>query len=230
MFKKLVSLLFEEEEIIEAPHEEKSDLSQVKTSKETTQNQVDPLLKMATPPERIKKSSFENITADEGNPLDDETVLSTQKVEKLPRSIEPIFENKKSILIKDVYEFKPVISPMFGIAESEKEHLRPTFVQTAEVKNDSHLQTVISPYYGAIHKDLKTGPVYTNVVNLEPSLFKAKVSEYVEAPKPIVIENISLEALIQPAPIMETPIEPVSGSAKPEIDEDITQFSLFGED
>ncbi len=230
MFKKLASLLFDEEEIIEEPHDEKPDLKQIKTIKESNPDQFDPLLKTVSPLEKTKRSSFENITADEGEPLYEATVLSSQKNEKPNRPFEANFENKKPSLTKDVYEFKPVISPMFGIAESEKEHLRPTFVQTTEVKNDSHLQTVISPYYGAIHKDLKTGPEYSNVVSLEPSHFKAKVAEYVEEPKPVIIENISIENLIQPDPIVDIPVELISETTELEKDEDVTQFSLFEED
>jgi len=229
MFKKLASLLFEEEDVNEEPVEEKVDLLQIKKTIEIKNAPAESLLK--APLNTLKKSSFENITADETKPSTDDFNSST-KVDKEAsfRSSEPISATKKPGAPKDVYEFKPVISPMFGIAESEKEHLRPTFVQAVEVKNDSHLQTVISPYYGAIHKDLKTtGPAYSHPVSLEPSPIKAKVAEYVEEPKPVVIENISLEALIQPKPIEEQTMS-IPETAPIEADEDITQFSLFGED
>lgn len=237
MFKKLASLLFEEEEIPEEKEEEKVDLR--KSKKQTEPLQIKP--QMDTQPlkqeplEKAKKSSFENIVADEhpnDAEVDFQTPVDNDKVEPLRKS-EPAFIDRKPVLSKDVYEFKPVISPMFGVAESEKEHVRPTFVQTAEVKNDSHLQTVISPYYGAIHKDMKTGPEYqNNPVSMEPTQLrsKAKVAQYVEETQPIEIKNISLEELIAPNPIPQTQVvsnEIVSSEESPE---DVTQFSLFGED
>ena len=231
MFKKLASLLFEEEEVAEeSPAEEKVDLRRVKKTDE-------PVIAVKTQPviqpeivERPKKSSFENIVVDEPSPMSEQDVKSIipeERKEPVRNSV-PSFIDRKPDYSKEVYEFKPVISPMFGIAESEKEHVRPTFVQTAEVKNDSHLQTVISPYYGAIHKDKKQGPENPVPFVMEPAApVKAKVAEYVEEAKPApVIENIALEALIQPVSIPET-AEPVSVEEKAE---DVTQFSLFGDD
>jgi len=236
MFKKLTALLFEEEEIPEDKEEEKVDLRKGKKHADPlaskTENESYPLKQETL--EKTKKSSFENIVVDD-HPTELETdfkaPLNNELIEPTKKS-EPSFIDRKPVLTKDVYEFKPVISPMFGVAESEKEHVRPTFVQTAEVKNDSHLQTVISPYYGAIHKDMKTGPEYQKTpVSMEPTQLntKAKVAQYVEEVKPIEIKNISLEELIAPDPIPQAQVinEQVVGE---ESGEDVTQFSLFGED
>jgi hypothetical protein len=230
MFKKLVSLLFEEEEVIEEPVEKKEELSRIKKQDEPIRKQPDPLQVEPDPYEKPKRSSFENIVVDDS--VKNSAVKSfdpTDRVEPV-RPSEPAFVDRKPNPTKDVYEFKPVISPMFGIKESEKEHIRPSFVQTAEVKNDSHLQTVISPYYGAIHKDKKTGPALSKEpASMEPTPFKAKVAEYVEEVKPAIIDNISLEDLIKPKEIKpllsEPPVEEPAVSG-----EDVTQFSLFGED
>lgn len=230
MFKKLANLLFEEEDITEeTPAEEKVDLRR-------TKKQDEPVLAVKTQPvsqpeivERPKKSSFENIVYDEPAPQQEPETrpLVTEERKEPVRHSEPTFIDRKPDYTKEVYEFKPVISPMFGIAESEKEHVRPTFVQTAEVKNDSHLQTVISPYYGAIHKDKKQGPEHPTPIVIEPTnTVKAKVAEYVEEAKAPIIENISLEALIQPNPIQDSAETP----SVEEKAEDVTQFSLFGED
>lgn len=230
MFKKLANLLFEEEEVSEeTPAEEKVDLRR-------TKKQDEPVLAVKTQPvsqpeivERPKKSSFENIVYDEPAPQQEPETrpLVTEERKEPVRHSEPTFIDRKPDYTKEVYEFKPVISPMFGIAESEKEHVRPTFVQTAEVKNDSHLQTVISPYYGAIHKDKKQGPEHPTPIVIEPTnTVKAKVAEYVEEAKAPIIENISLEALIQPNPIQDSAETP----SVEEKAEDVTQFSLFGED
>jgi hypothetical protein len=237
MFKKLASLLFEEEEISDENDEEKVDLRKGKKPSEPklSKTQVEPLPLKQEPLEKAKKSSFENIVVDE-HPQDHETdfqaPLNNVVLEPI-RKPEPSFSDRKPVLSKDVYEFKPVISPMFGVAESEKEHVRPTFVQTAEVKNDSHLQTVISPYYGSIHKDMKTGPEYQKTpASMEPTQLntKAKVVQYVEETKPIEIKNISLEELISPNPIPQTPVTTSEGTSNEENLEDVTQFSLFGED
>jgi len=226
MFKKLASLLFEEEEIPEE-EEEKIDLKRAKKQPEPIKTEVRVPV-MEEPQEKPRKRSIEDIIVDEPAPRSQEAFRSAPIDEKKEsvRPSEPAFIDRRPDYAKEVYEFKPVISPMFGIAESEKEHIRPTFVQTAEVKNDSHLQTVISPYYGAIHKDMKTGPTRPAQIVIEPAApVKAKVSEYVEETKTPVIENISLEELIQPNPIPHAQEEP-----KPEEKaEDMTQFSLFGD-
>lgn len=234
MFKKLASLLFEEEEIIDEPVEEKVDLKRVKKPAEPIKTEPD--FRVGFEPEQTekpRKSSFENIVVDEPKTepdLDFKQPAYEERKEPVRHS-EPAFADRKPVYTKDVYEFKPVISPMFGIAESEKEHVRPTFVQTAEVKNDSHLQTVISPYYGAIRKDMKTGPEHPAPVVMEPTYtVKAKVAEYVEEAKPAIIENIPLEALIAPTPIIETQVEKEETHTLEEKPEDVTQFSLFGEE
>lgn len=232
MLKKLASLLFEEEEIVdEKPQEEKVDLRRVKKQPEPIEEPVKNPVIEQEPIEKPKRSSFETILADDVAPQSVQESPKTFVAEaKEPvRPSEPAFIDRKPVLSKEVYEFKPVISPMFGIAESEKEHVRPTFVQTAEVKNDSHLQTVISPYYGAIHKDLKTAPAQP--VTVEPTApVKAKVAEYVGETKAPVIENISLEELIKPAEVApQAQAQPTEEPKAEEKPEDVTQFSLFGD-
>ena len=234
MFKKLASLLFEEEEVTEE-EEEKVELKRVKKQAEPIKAEVRVPVFNDEPIEKPRKRSFEDIVADEGEPKNIEAVKPAPIDEKKEpvRPSEPAFIDRKPDYSKEVYEFKPVISPMFGIAESEKEHIRPTFVQTAEVKNDSHLQTVISPYYGAIHKDMKTGPDHPEPIVIEPAApVKAKVAQYVEEAKAPVIENIALEDLIQPNEIelavdAQSPQEEMKSEEKAE---DVTQFSLFGDE
>lgn len=228
MFKKLASLLFEEEEVPEE-EEEKVDLKRSKKQAEPQKAEGRVAVMEEEPSEKPRKRSVDDIIADEAPIKTSESFKSAPIDEKKEpvRPSEPAFIDRRPEYAKDVYEFKPVISPMFGIAESEKEHIRPTFVQTAEVKNDSHLQTVISPYYGAIHKDMKTGPNRPAQIVIEPAApVKAKVAEYVEEVKIPVIENIALEDLIAPNPIPTTQEDP----KLEEKAEDVTQFSLFGED
>ncbi len=229
MFKKLVSLLFEEE-VVEEPVENKEELSRIKKQTEPIRKVPDPVYVEPEPIEKPKRSSFENIVVDDSGKNPPSKSFDENDRSESVRSSEPAFFDRKPNPTKDVYEFKPVISPMFGVKESEKEHIRPSFVQTAEVKNDSHLQTVISPYYGAIHKDKKTGPALSSgPVSMEPTPFKAKVAEYVEEVKPVIIDNISLEDLIKPQDI-KSEVNETTVEEPTEVIEDITQFSLFGED
>lgn len=214
MLKKLASLLFEEEEVEEpAPKPIK------KKAPEPVTVEPEPL---PTP-----SRSFESIAADEPQVVK-EPIVREEPVQAKPVVREPILADapkpvtSKPIPTQTPYEFRPLISPIFGVSEHEQTH-RPSFVATAEVQNDSHLQTVISPYYGAIHKDPKTSsnpPVEPIPVTLNP----IKAEPVVETPVNVepVIENLPLDALIssEPQPVTPTPSEP----------EDHEQFSLFGDD
>lgn len=212
MLKKLASLLFEEEEVEEpAP----------KPIKKKVQ-EPDPV-PVSTPV--IPERTFESIVADEP-----ETVREPIHTEPVKR--EPLFVDApkptpskptptKPVTASAPYEFRPLISPIFGVSEHEQAH-RPTFSSTAEVQNDSHLQTVISPYYGAIHKDPKTKPEGELAMPAAPVVEKP-VSTPQASPEPEpVIENLALEALLEPDPI------PTEASSSEHDDHE--QFSLFGDE
>ncbi|MCF0109460.1 MAG: hypothetical protein HUJ57_05195 [Erysipelotrichaceae bacterium] len=53
---------------------------------------------------------------------------------------------------KTAYEFTPVISPIFGVAQKDSEAILPAASKKKKSINDSKLGTVISPYYG-INRD-----------------------------------------------------------------------------
>lgn len=214
MLKKLASLLFEEEEVEEpAPKPVK---------KKAPEPVVEEPAPLPTP-----SRSFEAIAADEPQPTTD-IVHRDEPVLSKPVSREPILADApKPVVSKPIqsnapYEFRPLISPIFGVSEHEQTH-RPAFVATAEVQNDSHLQTVISPYYGAIHKDPKTSsasrsePITMTMASIKPE----PVPEKPVTVEPVV-ENLSLETLISNEP---EPVSPPQSEA-----EDHEQFSLFGDD
>ena len=215
MLKKLASLLFEEEEVEEpAPKPAK------KKAPEPVSEEPVPL---PTP-----TRSFESIAADEPVPVRESNPVAEpvrpEPIRNDPLRHEPVVTpSLKPSPVKSSpsapYEFRPLISPIFGVSEHEQVH-RPAFVGTAEVQNDSHLQTVISPYYGAIHKDPKMKPESHPEARLTPVHNEPVIEKTVE-PEP-VIENLSLEALISPEP--ELPAE------SPKAPEDHEQFSLFGEE
>ena len=204
MLKKLASLLFEEEEIEEpAP----------KPTKKKVVEPIEEPISVPLTPER----SFEAIVADDPQPSRE--IISEEPVQREPLFVDaPRSVTPKATPSTAPYEFRPLISPIFGVSEHEQTH-RPTFAATAEVQNDSHLQTVISPYYGAIHKDPKTkteqmpDSVLRPVVESEPKT--------TPDPEPI-IENLALEALLEPDPVSNP--EPVEDL------EDHEQFSLFGDE
>lgn len=214
MLKKLASLLFEEEEVEEpAPKPAK------KKASEPVNEEPAPL--------PVPSRSFESIAADEPQPIK-EAVVVEEPIQAKPVIRESILADvPKPVVTKPIqntapYEFRPLISPIFGVSEHEQTH-RPAFVATAEVQNDSHLQTVISPYYGAIHKDHKVSSI-PPVDPIPTPLASIKPEPVVEKPLAVepVIENLSIEALIssEPEPVTPTPSEP----------EDHEQFSLFGDD
>jgi hypothetical protein len=213
MLKKLASLLFEEEEVEEpAP----------KPVKKIT---PEPVIEEPAPLPAASRS-FESIAADEPQPVKESVI--EEPVQAKPVIRESILADApKPVITKPIqntapYEFRPLISPIFGVSEHEQNH-RPAFVATAEVQNDSHLQTVISPYYGAIHKDPKTSST-TPVEPMPTPITPVKTEPVVEKPVVVepVVENLSLDALIdnEPEPVTPTPSEP----------EDHEQFSLFGDD
>lgn len=211
MLKKLVSLLFEEEEVEEpAP----------KPSKKAVQ---DTILEPVIPP-KTSTSSFEPIRAEEPEPKSEEQPVQFEPshreplVNDVPKPTAPKANSPKPTPSTAPYEFRPLISPIFGVSEHEQAH-RPAFAATAEVQNDSHLQTVISPYYGAIHKDHKVKPDPAPKVLNQPLKIE-EPKERVESEP--VIENLALEALLEPETVVETPSETEQ--------EDHEQFSLFGDE
>jgi hypothetical protein len=211
MLKKLASLLFEEEEVEEpAP----------KPSKKAVQEPtVEPII-----PPKTSTNSFEPIDAEEPDPKPVEEPIQFESVQREPsfndssKPAAPKANTSKPTPSTTPYEFRPLISPIFGVSEHEQAH-RPTFAATAEVQNDSHLQTVISPYYGAIHKDHKIKSDMAPKGLIQP----LKIEEPIEPvqPEPIV-ENLALEALLEPESVVEVPLE-----TEPE---DHEQFSLFGDE
>ena len=193
MLRKLASLLFEEEEEIieEEPETEAIPL------------ELPPIKKAVERPAKSVEVSVE--------PLKQTTEAATN--EAIPALTKPTIRidvdekqelrPMKSIVVSNktvVYEFTPVISPIFGVAAKDQKITVPTPVTTKQpVVRHSTLQTIISPIYGV------TESAHDNS--------STKDSEHLQQPLTSDVSRISLDDMLHPA-------------KKEEINETM-QFSLF---
>ncbi len=184
MLKKLQDLLFEEdediedevEEVVEKPHKVKH----VKKEEEVVQAQPKvepkPVVEQKIveekpapqPVEETKAPSFDSlfsepeepvkpvkkqlgITLDEAKPT---PVEEKKKVE--PTKVTPIKKPKPTPTKPIGYEFKPVISPIFGVDEKDLTAVKNTarkYSAPEKIKNDSNVSPIISPMYGTDSED-----------------------------------------------------------------------------
>jgi hypothetical protein len=179
MLKKLMSLFFDEEEIVEEQVAEEVILPVVKKSEakkvETKKSETFP---MAEKDEinkdvyLVREKEFVDIKADDSQAAEYKPAIKKIDVDKEKDvEIKPIRRpvNPES----KAYEFSPVISPIFG--RSDKEQPVKTVVQSMPVEESkSILGTIISPIYG-ITKN-KNRPV--------------------EVKQPVVIEHLTLEQML----------------------------------
>lgn len=263
MLKKLSSLLFEEEEeileetILEEEPKPKKGLSffEPKAKKEIIDDkplvkkpsviaQMNPDLVRDEPKEEEPlteekiRSNF-GISADEPEDIDDFV-----KVQDTPKP-NPVSMKQESH--RKVYEFHPVISPIFGVKESaQKDNSPRVLYEEAPTLPKSVINTVISPIYGdmdnskaSTKEKLKEEPflskpellIKTPIVeetksvdtfvleHVEPTLTEEFVEESVD------LESFGLEDLIKSStPKMDSLFKTPE---KEESDDDAHQFSLF---
>lgn len=264
MFKKLASLLFEEEEEIleetridEEPKAKKSSGFFESKSKKVAVDEPDlkkPSLIAQMNPELSSeetvaekaplseaqiRSNF-GLTADEPEDLDDFVTPH--------ESSKPIQVSTKHESPRKIYEFHPVISPIFGVAESPQKDTSPRVLfEEAPTLPKSVINTVISPIYG----DMDNSKAVVKTHSIEPKLeiktepktpvIETKPTESVkpfefETPEPkqsmdididetVDFESLDLEDLIKTStPKLESIFkEP----AHEDVDDDAHQFSLF---
>lgn len=178
MFKKLVNLLFEEEEIedFESEYEESEPVIEVRTKK------AEPELPKKAEPVTLKedkpKEETESVneTAEE-KPAESKGIMIDLDPVKEPKVSVPKFTQKR----ETEYEFSQVISPIFGVIEDEKKTVSelssPSVPKRKVVPNNSLLGTVISPIYG-VTKDAKNPMTSSRVL------------------KDDEVENVSLDDLL----------------------------------
>jgi|GEM_PF-1331180 len=237
MLKKLASLLFEEEEEImeegtvvkSVVNPKKSDPIQLEPPQnkplETVQAQEDIEFESLEP----MRSSF-GISAD-GPHDDDETV-------DVPKQ-----RHESTRLKKDIYDFHPVISPMFGVKEELHRDSSPRAIPEAmPILPRSLINTVISPIYGDMETKAEIklvhvqAPVFkgvkSNVDKNTKEVFnfeEVKVKDVQASPK-IELEKMDLEALLNTLnDEVEEPLVNLSKAPIEFAEEDAHQFSLFDE-
>lgn len=152
MLKKLLSLFFEEEEIVEEKAVEEVIEPVVKrTDVKKTEVKKPESGKIAEKSEvveviRVKEKEFVDIKADDFEVAEYKPAIKKIEIDKEKEvEIKPIRRPVKPE--SKPYEFSPVISPIFG--RSDKELPVKTVVQSMPVEESkSILGTIISPIYG----------------------------------------------------------------------------------
>ena len=240
MLKKLVSLLFEEEEeVIE------EELSVKEKPVKQERSFISNIIKEK--PIKVERSLIASMNP---NPIEEvrETVIieevikneiediKHEAVEDIIKPVKPEFgiafnepslikEKPKVIKEKPIYEFNPVISPMFGVSESKRSQPIRQVINPPQAVKRSRINTVISPIYGDVEKRKEesakptklTLPVYKH----DPFIEESKH----DLPK-FKSENYSLDDLLSPLkPQDEMPN--VHESIRDEEDELAHQFNLF---
>lgn len=231
MLKKLASLLFEEEEeVIEEELDIKEKPVKEKTLKDKPiYNERSLISSMNPKPNEVKE---EIILEEEPEEIEHKAVEDIIKPTKPEFGIafgEPVVLKEKSRVLKDkpIYEFRPVISPMFGVSESKKNQPIRQVVNPPQSLKRSRINTVISPIYGDIEN--KKEPVHANPTKAYEPVFKH--DPYIEDTKPDLpkfkSENYSLDDLLSPIK-PEDESAPIHESFKEEEDDELAhQFSLF---
>lgn len=153
MLKKLLSLFFEEEEIVEekkveeitAPPVKKAEVKKAEPKKSENGKKAEegeiPLEVI-----RVKDKEFVDIKADDFEVAEYKPAIKKIDIDK-EKDIEVKPLRKSAVPLNKPYEFSPVISPIFG--RSDKEPPIKTAVQSMPVEESkSILGTIISPIYG----------------------------------------------------------------------------------
>ncbi len=182
MLKKLQDLLFEEdediedeeEEVVEKPHKakhvQKEEVVQAQPKVEPKPVVEQPVVEEKPTPkpvEEVKAPSFDSlfsepeetakpakklgITLDEAKPA---PVVEKKKAE--PAKVTPIKKPKPTPTKPIGYEFKPVISPIFGVDEKDLTAVKNTarkYAAPEKIENDSNVSPIISPMYGTDSED-----------------------------------------------------------------------------
>lgn len=151
MFKKLMSFLFEEEEIVEEVPQYKEDISKKREPSDFRKPQNEtPEVTLEDPlQEKVKPKSIFVDSDDEVKP---QPTYKAKEPEHVSQPIKKVEIDKNKAL---EYEFSSSISPIFGkMPEKQKEEMlmQPKIIFEQE---NSVIGTVISPIYG-VRKRAKT--------------------------------------------------------------------------
>lgn len=223
MLKKLASMLFEEEE--EVIEEELSPKESPVTKEKSLINAMNP-----KPVDEVKLA--EVIIQENGVEIEHAAVEDIIKSSKPEFGIafdepNPFRDKPKVINEKPIYEFKPVISPMFGVSESKKSQPIRQSVNPPQALKRSRINTVISPIYGDVENKRVEKTISSKLTQVA-----YKHDPYIEDVKPELpkfkAENYSLDDLLSPIKPQDEMI-PIPDSIQEVDDELAHQFSLFDE-
>ncbi|MBR3343535.1 MAG: hypothetical protein IKG34_04980 [Solobacterium sp.] len=179
MLKKLQSLLFEEEEIeeeetVEEPEPqpepvrkrrketrpEPAETEQVQAETKTTMQRIDvtqPLQTIGSAVPAANESVFKPAEPEKpkGLGLTVDELEGTAKQQAQPEPAKPAapVPAKPSRQRKSGYDFSPVISPIFGVDETDMNAVKATVGSRRGKKDDENVSKVISPIYGAAKEE-----------------------------------------------------------------------------
>ncbi len=183
MIKKLMSLLFEEEEITETIEEPKSEPVRKSVTRESSAASV----KTEVPlPQEARQ-----IYIEKKEPVSKEPEVRKKEPEKKISAMtadEPKPKTRRSDRpqVQQEYEFTPVISPIFGVLDAQGASVETPVVKKKSAPVKSSLGTVISPIYGM------EKPVQDKVEQIEEKLQEKQPRMENE---PVV--SVSLDELLQ---------------------------------
>lgn len=217
MLKKLASLLFEEEEEVveeevnvKAPERHKPFSAPKKT--EAPRKEPEDIIVPLT--EEKVRSNF-GIEADDPDDGDSAPLIKQEPIKKV-----------KPLPKQEIYDFHPVISPIFGVSESTKKDTSPRAIPDATpILPRSRINTVISPIYGDMEAT-------TEIKHISiPDKPKTTKDEKVVVSPKVEFENFDLDALLNTLnDENDEPLEPLKPQKPMSAEEaEAHQFSLFDE-
>ena len=249
VFKKLVGFLFEEEEEIEDEGEleeisfrepsvkrskpkmnEANELKHAPTYHKPRVETVEKKPSAALPkPEVVKEKKFTSIeiSAEQPKPA----VRSTRTVQN-SRSVK-----RSEPLKQPEYTFTPVISPIFGMDETtEPKHAKksqeavPQIRKTISVAPKKNpLGTVLSPMYGATELEDFEEEAKLRLETEDENIYEDTATA--EPVEEITEEVITYDADNDEDEIVRVPLEELlSNDENADLNDDLLQFSLFGDD
>ncbi len=161
MFKKLVNLLFEEEEIedLEEGLDTPEPIIEVRTKKSEPElpKKAEPVTLKEEKPQEVKEDVKTEAAEEEKiqeKPQESKGIMIDLEPQKPAKQVSvPKFTQKR----ETEYEFSQVISPIYGVLEDEKKTVSelssPSQPKRKTVMNNSLLGTVISPIYGVTREN-----------------------------------------------------------------------------
>ena len=190
MFKKLVNLLFEEEEIeeLEDGFEDDEPIIEIRTKAVEPElpKKAEPVtLKEEKPAAAVEEKTEEvkEVAEPQAKPQETKGIMIDLEPAKPEKINVPKFTAKREV----EYEFSQVISPIYGVLEDQKKSVSDLTAPPSKrkvVPNNSLLGTVISPIYG-VTKDTKSNMTSNRVVK-EEDVENVSLDDLLSKPEPKV--------------------------------------------